>query len=63
MKKHDLSSIQLAEIFGVSVPTIQHWVKRGCPHIETYQGTRLHRRFNLQDVRVWVKGEQKKYRK
>lgn len=63
MKKHDLSSIELAKEFGVTTPAVQYWVKRGCPHIVEYHGVRMHRRFNLEEVKAWVKEEQKKYRK
>lgn len=43
---------ELAEAFGVSVAAVDHWLRRGCPHVQ--RGARgVAWKFNLIDVAQW----------
>jgi|GEM_PF-1918264 len=43
---------QLAETFGVSLPTIDAWIRKGCPYVEK-GGNGKAWQFRLQDVARW----------
>lgn len=47
-----VNKAELAEIFGVAMPTIDDWVKRGCPAVERGAKGRAWT-FNTSDVRQW----------
>jgi len=42
----------LAEFFGVSLPTVTSWVKRGCPYVQA-GGKGREWRFNTHEVAEW----------
>ena len=58
-----MNTYEIARIFGVSHVTVYRWAERGCPHTKEEQGTKVVMKFDPEEVRVWVKEQQKKYRK
>lgn len=47
---------ELAEVFGVSLPTITSWVRKGCPFIN--RGSKAKPwEFNTRDVSEWLRDE------
>jgi terminase small subunit / prophage DNA-packing protein len=51
-KGTDVSRTQLAEFFGVAAPTVDHWVRMGCPYVER-GGKGKPWTFNTADVSAW----------
>lgn len=47
---------ELAEVFGVSLPTITAWVRKGCPFIKR-GGRAKPWEFNTSDVSEWLRDE------
>lgn len=47
-----ISRTELAEYFGVSGPTVDHWVRTGCPYVER-GGKGMAWKFNTADVINW----------
>ena len=58
-----MNAYEISKIFGVSPVTVYRWAERGCPHKVYEQGTRYGKEFDLEEVKSWVKEEQKKHRK
>lgn len=51
-KGQTVSRTELAEFFGVSGPTVDHWVRTGCPYISK-GGKGVAWQFNTADVIAW----------
>jgi terminase small subunit / prophage DNA-packing protein len=49
---NEVSRNQLAEAMGVALPTVDHWVRAGCPFVER-GGPGKQWRFNTADVIAW----------
>ena len=58
-----MNAYEIAKIYGVSPVTVYRWAERGCPHKIYEQGTRYGKEFDLEQVKSWVKEEQKKHKK
>jgi len=43
----------LADIFGVSLPTIDGWIRRGCPFVDKPSKDNKSWKFNVPDVANW----------
>lgn len=48
----EVNRTELAEFFGISMPTVDDWIRRGCPVIERGGRGRAWR-FNTADVAAW----------
>ena len=51
-KGTQVSRTQLAEFFGVAAPTVDHWIRMGCPFV-TRGGKGKPWAFNTADVAAW----------
>lgn len=49
---NEVSRTQLAEAMGVALPTVDHWVRAGCPFVER-GGRGKQWRFNTAEVIAW----------
>ena len=55
----EMNRAEVAEFYGASLPTIDAWVRKGCPYIEKGSRGRPYR-FNLGEVMEWRIEEMKR---
>lgn len=58
--KSELSTVECAQEFGVSVPAVACWIRAGCPYQSVYHGKKKHHVYNRDDVSLWLNSQRKK---